>query len=78
MFVSEFPVLAAAVSMITVPVTASDFAAREFVTRDTLPHFEVGTGSPHLDSVAAVLIARGAASTGVTSADPTCQRPGGR
>ncbi|MDX2025837.1 helix-turn-helix domain-containing protein [Microcella sp.] len=51
-------------------VSATDLAARAFVTRETLRHIENGTGSPRLESVIAVLTALGIADTVVTSADP--------
>lgn len=51
-------------------ITASDLAARAFVTRDTLRHIENGTGSPRLESVIAVLTALGIVDTVVTAADP--------
>ena len=51
-------------------VTATDLAARAFVTRETLRHIESGTGAPRLDSVIAVLVALGIADTVVTAADP--------
>jgi len=51
-------------------VTATDLAARAFVTRETLRHIESGTGSPRIDSVIAVLVALGIADTVVTAADP--------
>ena len=51
-------------------VSATDLAARAFVTRETLRHIENGTGSPRLDSVVAVLAALGIADTVVTAVDP--------
>ncbi len=51
-------------------LTASELAARAFVTRETLRHVENGTGAPRLDSVISVLTVLGIADTVVTSADP--------
>ena len=51
-------------------MTATDLAARAFVTRKTLRDIEQGAGSPRLDSVIAVLSALGIADTVVSSADP--------
>lgn len=51
-------------------ISATDLAARAFVTRETLRHIENGTGAPRLDSVVAVLAALGIADTVVTATDP--------
>lgn len=51
-------------------ISATDLAARAFVTRETLRHIENGTGSPRLDSVVAVLATLGIADSVVTAVDP--------
>jgi len=51
-------------------MTATDLAARAFVTRETLRHIERGTGAPRLDSVVAVLSVLGVADNVITALDP--------
>jgi transcriptional regulator with XRE-family HTH domain len=51
-------------------MSATDLAARAFITRDTLRSIETGVGSPRLDSVIAVLSVLGIAEAVIAAADP--------
>ena len=51
-------------------MSASELAARSFITRETLRNIENGTGSPRIDSFFAVLSTLGIADAIVTASDP--------
>jgi transcriptional regulator with XRE-family HTH domain len=51
-------------------MSASDLAARAFITRETLRNIEIGSGSPRSDSLFAVLTALGIVDTVVAAANP--------
>ena len=51
-------------------MSASDLAARAFVTRETLKHLEDGTGAPRVESLIAVLTALGIVESMVDATNP--------
>lgn len=57
-------------------LSASELARRAHVTRDTLRAIELGTGSPRLDSVMAVITALGFVEHFVSGSDPLMTEAG--
>lgn len=51
-------------------MSASDLAARAFVTRETLRNLEEGTGAPRVDSLIAILAALGIVESVVEATNP--------